>query len=142
MFKRFTKQNITEGFGYTGVTHKATQLIQGRDMESLFNKLGEGEKMILQQLNDGQNSNAIDINISYKEFTTGFKKWRENTSTSPSGRHLGHYKALLRAEMKDDNASSDNHPLTKTTHPIGAEILKAIYLVAISTLKAGETLER
>ena len=25
----------------------------------------------------------------------GFKKWREQTSTSPSGIHLGHYKALL-----------------------------------------------
>ena len=25
----------------------------------------------------------------------GFKKWREKTNTSPSLRHLGHYKCLL-----------------------------------------------
>ena len=33
----------------------------------------------------------------------GFRKWRESTSTSPSGRHLGHYKALLRAELEEEN---------------------------------------
>ena len=27
--------------------------------------------------------------------SNGFKKWRENSTTSPSGRHLGHYKAFL-----------------------------------------------
>jgi hypothetical protein len=25
----------------------------------------------------------------------GFSKWKERTSTSPSGRHLGHYKAII-----------------------------------------------
>ena len=139
----FTKHNITDDFGYTGVTPKAKELIQGSDMETLFNKLGNGEKMILQQLNDGQHSQAININISYKEFTIGFRKWRENTSTSPSGRHLGHYKALLRAEIIDDKDTGDNNnQLITIKNPIGDEILKAIYFVAMSTLKAGETLER
>ena len=29
------------------------------------------------------------------EFKQGYKKWKERTTTSPSGRHLGHYHALL-----------------------------------------------
>jgi hypothetical protein len=33
--------------------------------------------------------------LTMKEFTGKFKVWRESTSTSPSGRHLGHYKALV-----------------------------------------------
>jgi hypothetical protein len=33
--------------------------------------------------------------LTMKEFTGKFKVWREATSTSPSGRHLGHYKALV-----------------------------------------------
>jgi RecA/RadA recombinase len=33
--------------------------------------------------------------ITDKEFIGKFKVWRESTSTSPSGRHLGHYKALV-----------------------------------------------
>jgi hypothetical protein len=33
--------------------------------------------------------------LTMKEFTGKFKVWRESTSTSPSGRHLGHYEALV-----------------------------------------------
>ena len=29
----------------------------------------------------------------------GYKKWKEKTSTSPSNRHLGHYKSLLAADV-------------------------------------------
>jgi hypothetical protein len=29
----------------------------------------------------------------------GFKNWRERTSTSPSGRHLGHYRAIITDDM-------------------------------------------
>jgi hypothetical protein len=33
--------------------------------------------------------------LTMKEFTGKFRVWRESTSISPSGRHLGHYKALV-----------------------------------------------
>jgi hypothetical protein len=33
--------------------------------------------------------------ITHTEFSGKFRVWRESTSTSPSGRHLGHYKALV-----------------------------------------------
>ena len=37
----------------------------------------------------------IPIDISDAELCRGFKSWRETTATSPSGRHLGHYKAII-----------------------------------------------
>jgi len=40
----------------------------------------------------------ISTEVSREDVLRGFGGWRESTSTSPSGRHLGHYKALL----KDD----------------------------------------
>ena len=43
-----------------------------------------------------------DIEIStesaVEQFISGIKIWKETTSTSPSGRHLGHYKAIIRDE--------------------------------------------
>ena len=33
--------------------------------------------------------------ITKNAFKAKMKKWQESTSTSPSGRHLGHYKALF-----------------------------------------------
>jgi hypothetical protein len=36
----------------------------------------------------------IDCEISEEDFISGFKGWRESTSNSPSGSHLGDYKAI------------------------------------------------
>ena len=36
---------------------------------------------------------------SCEDITRGFQGWKESTSTSPSGRHLGHYKALIQDPM-------------------------------------------
>jgi hypothetical protein len=41
------------------------------------------------------NHGEIPIEISEADVINGFKGWNENTSTSPSGRHLGHYKAII-----------------------------------------------
>jgi len=56
----------------------------------------------------------------------GFKKWPERTTTSPSGRHLGIYKALAKhfPPPKDEtktNEPKDNHPLQS-----GNDVLKLI----------------
>ena len=40
----------------------------------------------------------ISIGITSEAYEEGFKKWPEMTATSPSGRHLGLYKALLKNE--------------------------------------------
>ena len=37
----------------------------------------------------------IPSEISTDDVKYGFKHWRESTSTSPSGRHLGHYRSLI-----------------------------------------------
>jgi hypothetical protein len=37
----------------------------------------------------------ISSDIPAEDVVHGFKGWKECTSTSPSGRHLGHYKALI-----------------------------------------------
>lgn len=39
--------------------------------------------------------NPIPLEISSDDIIKGFKSWRETTTTSPSGRHLGRYKALI-----------------------------------------------
>jgi hypothetical protein len=37
----------------------------------------------------------IPSSITPDDVAYGFSKWKESTSTSPSGRHLGHYKAII-----------------------------------------------
>ena len=38
----------------------------------------------------------INTELTVQQFISGIKIWKETTSTSPSGRHLGHYKAIIR----------------------------------------------
>jgi hypothetical protein len=42
---------------------------------------------------------AILIDINEENVRYGFKKWKETTSTSPSGRHLGQYKAIIQDDL-------------------------------------------
>ena len=41
----------------------------------------------------------IPIDINEEDVRFGFKKWKETTSTSLSGRHLGHYKAIIQDDL-------------------------------------------
>ena len=138
----FTQPRLTQALGYTGVTDVATRILKGHDMSVLLDSLGSGERRTLRQLNDGETSKTISINISFEEFNTGFRKWREATSTSPSGRHLGHYKALLRAEWSDAKDANSPQIITNIKNPLGNEIFLSLYHIAIATLRAGETLDR
>ena len=48
---------------------------------------------------DPKGRRTIRTTIRAEDVTKGFGQWREATSTSPSGRHLGHYKALIQDPM-------------------------------------------
>jgi hypothetical protein len=44
----------------------------------------------------GAADSAISSRISLHDFTSAIKVWKERTSTSPLGHHLGHYKLLVK----------------------------------------------
>jgi hypothetical protein len=50
-----------------------------------------------------RHSKELDIKITAAKMMEKYKRWKERTSTSPSGRHLGHFHALFRPlKAKDD----------------------------------------
>jgi hypothetical protein len=44
-------------------------------------------------------SQSISTSVEEEDVKRGFGKWREATSTSPSGRHLGHYRAIIQDDI-------------------------------------------
>ena len=50
----------------------------------------------------------ISPHISIEDMTSGFHKWKESTTTSPSQRHLGHYKSFLVSDSNDTNIEHAN----------------------------------
>ena len=56
---------------------------------------------MLNKLNDGKQLPKISSTITQHEFIIGMRKWKERTSTSPSSRHLGHYRVLGLSETRE-----------------------------------------
>ena len=64
-----------------------------------LNILPEMEHIIIKELAMPEEIRALSEKISYEvmeeDFISSFKGWKECTSTSPLGHHLGHYKAMI-----------------------------------------------
>lgn len=90
--------------------------------------------IILRKLLDGVRLPNISSDTNRDEFKSAFRKWAEKTSTSPSGRHLGHYKVLIHTddimETEDDLPSMNDH------------ILAVYHQVILAALKSGNSLPR
>ena len=76
------------------------------------------------------------------EFKRGILKWRESTTTSPSGRHLGIYRAV--AIASDDKAKEfqDQDKNKITTQQKATEILDLMYMLGFLAISLGCFLKR
>jgi hypothetical protein len=64
--------------------------------------------------------------IIYEEFIKALDKWSEKATTSPSGRHLGHYKILIRLKVfdKEDNNINNSEKLLRLYYKIATIAIK------------------
>ena len=53
-------------------------------------------------------STKTNNNIPINEYKQGFKKWKESTTISPSGRHLGHHHSLLSPDGTQYNEDKED----------------------------------
>jgi hypothetical protein len=60
-----------------------------RAIQAIFKELGKA------------NTATVNEEITLEDFKDAMRRWKESTSTSPSGRHLGHYISLL-TKIGDD----------------------------------------
>jgi hypothetical protein len=101
--------------------------------------IAEGVRLLFKKLTDGNHLRGIDDDINYEEFEKGFKCWPEETSTSPSGRHLGHYKALLVPDglpKEKSNEITTNEPTTST------KIMLVYFHMVMAGIRSGSSLTR
>ena len=66
--------------------------------------LPQATRLILEKLQQPQHT--VPVVITAADLIKGYRHWREDTSTSPSGRHLGHYRALAKLVPKIDPTES------------------------------------
>jgi ribonuclease HI len=98
----FTRHTMTDLFDYDGTTPQVNDLLQGNIDINSIPAVTDSVRTLLQTLSKQNALPRIDNCITLQEFTQALRKWNEATSTSPSGRHLGHYKVLLRSDYCDE----------------------------------------
>ncbi len=93
----FTIDPLQTLIGPHGTSDAATEILNGiHDIEQY--PILAATKELLRQLEhppDLKNTQDIPHNLSTEDVQECYKHWGEGTSTSPSGRHLGHYRALF-----------------------------------------------
>ena len=94
-----TDASFTREVGWMASTDSAELILNGdytsdelTDLQALLLKHCQSPKL-----------DAISLQITEEQFISKFKSWNERTSTSPSGLHLGHYKALVARNDADLN---------------------------------------
>jgi hypothetical protein len=94
--------------GVSATNFKTTRLPDGTRVKMPADTFLETETILdlLQRKKPGATPAKISSRISLDDFTSAIKAWKERTSTSPSGRHLGHYKLLVKT-MEDQNAAEE-----------------------------------
>ena len=107
----FTVPPLADDLGFCGDKDGAEAIFRGQYDRTPF---AEHVQILLQHL---QVTQELIQEQSYPTITDGefvgkLQVWKESTATSPSGLHLGHYKALIaRHEFSDDEADPSQDQL-------------------------------
>jgi hypothetical protein len=93
---------------------------------------------VIQQCRSHQNSDAIPPGLNLESFRGKMREWRESTTTSPSGRHLGRYKALFSKGNHDPTNINAVESFKSKQQAIASVILMIINFC----IRTGHVLER
>ena len=88
----FTTDDMKHKFNWSASTNEAELVLKGEYNDE---EISDITRLFLDNMTRITDTEDKPKFLTMKEFKGKFKVWRETTSTSPSGRHLGHYKALV-----------------------------------------------
>ena len=104
----FTIAPLSEDLGFCADTPEAEFLLDGQyPVEDITDP---AVRSLLQQMTKLQSlvDQSLPATITQEDFRSKLCVWRESTSTSPSGQHLGHYKTLVARHEFSDVTDEDN----------------------------------
>jgi hypothetical protein len=101
----FTTAPLKEWLGQYGETETGQAIMNGELRPTLVDTQFPKTQVVLDLLQPfDPPATPISALVTSSDFKAFFTKWKEMTSTSPSGKHLVHYKSLLSTVLRDDDA--------------------------------------
>ena len=86
----FTEEPLRTMLPFMANSKFADKILEGKIPEEL--KISWVTRKVLEQAKRKRKESGAEF--TENDVITGYRRWRESTSTSPSGRHLGHQKAI------------------------------------------------
>ena len=130
----FTVPPLSIDLNWQASTDQAEYILQGnydnQDLDSITS-------LILQHCRSITTLDSIPAPLTMDEFVAKLRVWNERTSTSPSGRHLGHYKVLLKSYASDTTS-----PMETELEQYRNDLLRAHLQIVNYCLKHGYSLQR
>jgi hypothetical protein len=110
----FTIPPLSIDLGFCGDGPASAAMLDGTYDSST---LDSNVALLVQHLKQTDEMAALQTHptISTEEYTSKLKIWTESTSTSPSGLHLGHYKALIARHKYSEAEPEDAESSAKQT---------------------------
>jgi hypothetical protein len=100
---------FTDAVDWAASTTSADAILEGA-LPFADDKIDETSTLFLHQFRLSTALNSISSAVTEREWVGKMKVWRETTTTSPSGMHLGHHKALLKEFPVTDEAPPGGQP--------------------------------
>ena len=88
----YSQEPLKTKFNWNASTNKAELVLEGKYTDD---DLTTVQRLFLDHLQRVTPTDKFDEKVKFSDFKRKMKLWRETTSTSPSGRHLGHYKVIF-----------------------------------------------
>jgi hypothetical protein len=107
----FTEGILRQVFGYSGVTEHTTKLLQGT-----LPPLNTTKEVNWLLQNIRQSRPPMSSYFPPDDIKHGFLRWRESTTTSPSGKHLGFYRSIITAIDHNIQSSDEDNNQTSKAH--------------------------
>jgi hypothetical protein len=124
----FNSKEFIDMFGTDGDSETTEALLQGTlpDISAFPVEV----QLILKKISENPQP-AIDTTITSEDLKGLFKNWKETTSTSPSGCHLGHWHALLAPDGLRPDPDSTEDPISDRILKVHANILNTATITGI-----------
>ena len=124
----FTTASLTEHLNWTASTPAADEILQGSYVPSP--EVSQMCTEVLAECRALAQLDSIPAEMTAEAFEGKIKAWREATTTSPSGRHLGRYKALYAPSTylpdPDENKDGDYEQFLAKQQDIAKVVVQII----------------
>ena len=106
----FGQETIQKLLGWSGTSKECVNLMNGKVPSELWKQCTQPCAGDLFALFGEEPLSVAPDEISFQEMKAAYQAWPEKTATSPLGRNLSHYKALLIQDTKEqENQTGENY---------------------------------